>query len=129
MSRIDLAEGIARLLLMDVPPFESVSLTGPEALDLAAIAAIAGRALGRNITRRTIPGRDFSAALAGHGMTQELAQSLASGFASRAAGELAEIDPALQLLLGRPLRRVADVLPELLARTTSLAPVSVKAAS
>jgi len=129
VSRIDLAEGIARLLLMDVPPFESVSLTGPEALDFAAIAAIAGRALGRNITRRTIQGRDFSAVLAGHGMTQELAQSLASGFASRAAGELAEIDPALQLLLGRPLRRVADVLPELLARTTSLAPVSVKATS
>jgi hypothetical protein len=32
------------------------------------------------------------------------------------------VDPALQLLLGRPLRHVEEVLPELLTRTTSLAP-------
>jgi hypothetical protein len=32
------------------------------------------------------------------------------------------IDPWLELLLGRPLRRVEEVLPELFARTTSLAP-------
>jgi hypothetical protein len=40
---------------------------------------------------------------------------LATGFASREAGELAIVDPALGILLGRPLRRLDEVLPDLLA--------------
>jgi uncharacterized protein YbjT (DUF2867 family) len=122
VSRLDLAEGIARLLLRDTPLPESILLTGPEALDFADIADIASRALGHTIIRRTIPNGEFSAGLIGRGLPPPLAQSLATGFASRAAGELAEIDPALRLLLGRPPRRVEEVLPELLAHTTSLAP-------
>ncbi len=125
VSRVDLAEGIARLLLGDAPLPESVLLTGPEAIDFAGVADIASRALRRTITRRTISSGEFSAALTERGFPPSLAQSLATGFASRAAGELAETDPALQLLLGRPLRRVADVLPELLAHATSLAPARV----
>jgi hypothetical protein len=42
---------------------------------------------------------------------------------------LAVIDPTLQALLGRPLRRVADVLPELLARSSSAAPAGARVAS
>jgi len=122
VSRLDLAEGIARLLLRDTPLPESILLTGPDVLDFAQIAAIAGGTLGRKIVRRTISSSEFSASLMGQGLPAPLAQSLATGFASRAAGELAVIDPALQLLLGRPLRRVEEVLPELFARTTSLAP-------
>jgi NAD(P)H dehydrogenase (quinone) len=122
VSRLDLAEGIARLLLKDTPLPESILLTGPEALDFAEIAEIASRALGHTIVRRVVSRGEFSAGLIGRGFPPQLAQSLVTGFASRAAGELAETDPALQLLLGRPLRRVAEVLPELLARTTSLAP-------
>jgi len=122
VSRVDLAEGIARLLLSkgDLP--KTILLTGPEALDFAAIATIAGRAIGRRIVRRTIPGHEFAAMLVRRGLPPPLAQSLTTGFASRAAGELAESDPALQRLLGRPMRRVSEVLPELLARATSLAP-------
>jgi NAD(P)H dehydrogenase (quinone) len=122
VSRVDLAEGIARLLLSkgDLP--KTILLTGPEALDFAAIVTIAGRAVGRRIVRRTIPGHEFAAMLVRRGLPPPLAQSLTTGFASRAAGELAESDPALQRLLGRPLRRVSEVLPELLARATSLAP-------
>jgi hypothetical protein len=55
-------------------------------------------------------------------LPSQLAQSLATGFASRAAGELAEIDPALHRLLRRPLRRVSEVLPDLLVRSVTLAP-------
>jgi uncharacterized protein YbjT (DUF2867 family) len=122
VSRIDLAEGIARLLLRDTPLPESILLSGPEALDFTEIASIASGALGQAIVRRTISSSEFSVSLIGRGLPPPLAQSLATGFASRAAGELAEIDPALQRLVGRPLRRVAEVLPELLARTASLAP-------
>ena len=125
--RVDLAEGIARLLVSkgDLP--ERILLTGPEALDFAAIATIAGRAVGRRIVRRTIPPEEFAAILVRRGFPPPLAQSLTTGFASRAAGELAEINPALHRLLGHPLRRVDDVLPELLARTISLAPAAVGA--
>jgi uncharacterized protein YbjT (DUF2867 family) len=129
VSRLDLAEGIARLLLSDTPLPESILLTGPESLDFAVIADVAGRALGHAIIRRTISSREFSSGLIARGLPPPLAQSLATGFASRAAGELAELDPALQLLLGRPLRRVEEVLPDLLARTTSLAPAAVRAVS
>jgi NAD(P)H dehydrogenase (quinone) len=122
VARRDLAEGIARLLLSKEGLPEHILLTGPEALDFAAIATIAGRAMGRRIVRRNIPGKEFAATLERRGLPPQLAQSLATGFASRAAGELAEIDPALHRLLGRPLRRVSEVLPELLARSTSLAP-------
>jgi uncharacterized protein YbjT (DUF2867 family) len=127
VARADLAEGIARLLLRDKALPTSIVLTGPEAIDFAEIAAIASRALGKTISRRTVSGSEFSAMLLARGFPPPLAQSLASGFASRAAGELAETNPALQLLLGRPLQRVADVLPDLLARTGSLAPVAAKA--
>jgi NAD(P)H dehydrogenase (quinone) len=122
VARIDLAEGIARLLLSKEALPERILLTGPEALDFATIATIAGRAVGRRIVRRTIPGHEFAAILVRRGLPPPLAQSLTTGFASRAAGELAELDPALQRLLGRPLRRVNEVLPELLGRSPSLAP-------
>ena len=129
VSRLDLAEGIARLLLQNEAPLpESVVLTGPEALDFAAIATIASRALGHTIVRRIVSASEFSASLAGRGFRPALAQSLASGFASRAAGEVSAIDPALRRLLGRPLRRVAEVLPDLLERDTSLMPAATKVA-
>ena len=122
VSRVDLAEGIARLLLAKRELPKDILLTGPEALDFSAIATIAGVAMGRRIVRRTISGNEFAATLVRRGLPSQLAQSLASGFASRAAGELAATDPALQRLLGRPLRRVGEVLPELLTRAVSLAP-------
>jgi uncharacterized protein YbjT (DUF2867 family) len=122
VSRVDLAEGIARLLLSKDTLPERILLTGPEALDFTAIATIAGRTMGHRIVRRTISGKEFASMLERRGLPSQLAQSLATGFASRAAGELAEIDPALHRLLRRPLRRVSEVLPDLLARSVTLAP-------
>jgi len=125
VSRLDLAEGIARLLIQEAPLPENVPLTGPQALDFAAIA---GRAVGRTITRRIISGGEFIARLSARGFSPPLAHSLASGFLSRAAGELAATDPALGGLLGRPLRLVVDVLPDLLARIASSAEGRARAA-
>jgi NAD(P)H dehydrogenase (quinone) len=119
VSRVDLAEGIARLLLSQEPARDSVLLTGPEALDFGAIATIASGMLGRDVRRRVISGGEFFATLVARGLPSLLAQSLVTGFASRAAGELAEVDPALERLLGRPRLGVADVLPQLLAAMRS----------
>src|SRR5438128_1394203 len=68
VSRVDLAEGIARLLLSEAPLPESVLLTGPEAIDFNEIASIASRALGRDFRRRIISGGEFFAALAARGL-------------------------------------------------------------
>jgi NAD(P)H dehydrogenase (quinone) len=130
VSRADLAEGIARLLLQKEEPLpESALLTGPEALDFAEIARIAGKALDRTIVRRTVSSGRFAGLLVERGLPPPLAQTLVSGFASRAAGEVAVVDPMLRNLIGRPLRRVVDVLPDLLMSTVSLAPAASRATS
>jgi len=43
-----------------------------------------------------------------------MAELLATGFASRAAGELATVDGTLQRILGRALKTVGETLPGLL---------------
>jgi NAD(P)H dehydrogenase (quinone) len=121
VARADLAEGIARLLLAEKTPPQSLVLTGSEALDFAQIAEIASRALGRPIRRRVIGPEEYIALLVGQGFPQGAASLLASGFASREAGELAIVDSALERLLGRPLRKLEEVLPELLARAAGTA--------
>lgn len=119
VSRVELAEGIARLLVLRRPMPASVLLTGPEAIDFDAIASIAGKAVGRLIRRRVITSREFIDMLCRQGMPFPAAHMMASGFASRAAGELDVIDPALRNLLGRKLLKVSDVLPQLLAPSTT----------
>ena len=115
VSRLDLAEGIARLMAAEGPLPRSIFLTGPEALDFSQIAEVAGKAIGRPITRRVVTDEDYVALLAQQGFPEGFAKMLATGFASREAGELAMVDPALEALLGRPLRRLDEVLPGLLA--------------
>src|SRR5439155_16909733 len=68
VSRVDLAEGIARLLLSEAPLPESVLLTGPEAIDFATVAGIASHALGRTVTRRAVSSGAFSAGLTERGV-------------------------------------------------------------
>jgi NAD(P)H dehydrogenase (quinone) len=115
VSRIDLAEGIARLLLAGGRDDETLLLTGPEALDFRQIAEIAGTITGRRVARKVIDDHVYLEQLVRAGFPQPVARSLLTGFASRAAGELARVDPTLGEILARPLRTVAEVLPSLLA--------------
>jgi NAD(P)H dehydrogenase (quinone) len=115
VARADLAEGIARLMLKGGHEAESLLLTGPEGLDFRAIAELASAIVGRRITRRIIDVRAYLDLLAASGVSKPIARSLVSGFASRAKGELAKVDPTLREIVGRPLRTVAQVLPALLA--------------
>jgi uncharacterized protein YbjT (DUF2867 family) len=115
VSRIDLAEGIARLLLAAGHDGETLLLTGPEALDFRQIAEIAGAITGRRVARKVIDDHAYLERLVRAGFPKPVARSLLTGFASRAAGELAQVDPTLGKILARPLRTVAEVLPSLLA--------------
>jgi uncharacterized protein YbjT (DUF2867 family) len=95
---------------------ESLLLTGPEALDFEAIAAIASEILGRRITRRVIDGPAWAQAMIARGAPAPVARLLQTGWISRAAGELAQVDPTLGQIVGRPLRTVREALPALLAK-------------
>jgi hypothetical protein len=61
---------------------------------------------GIRITRRVIAPEAYVQKLVERGFPEVLARTLASGFASRAAGELAEVVPTLRALVQRPLRTV-----------------------
>jgi uncharacterized protein YbjT (DUF2867 family) len=116
VARDDLAEAIARLLVEDFGGRRSLSLTGPEALTFEAVARIASRALGRAIVRRTVGAEEYVDRLAARGIPRPVAALFATGFASRAKGELALVDPALPRILGRPAKTVEEVLPQMLLR-------------
>jgi len=115
VSRVDLAEGNARLMLGGARQSETLLLTGPEALNFREIAEIASAIVGRRIVRQVVSAETYQNGLVTRGVPASLARSLATGFASRAAGELAAVDPTLREIVGRPLRTVAQVLPSLLA--------------
>ena len=117
VARTDLAEGIARAMLSGDRPQASLVLTGPESLDFDDIAGIASSIIGQPIRRRVIDSTGYAQTLVSNGAPEGLAAALASGFESRAAGELALVDPALREMLGRSLLTVEDVLPELLFKT------------
>lgn len=115
----DLAEGIARVLVepddAGDEPLRRLTLTGPKAVDFAEIARLASKVLGRPIERRVIESRAFVDRMVENGMDRGLGVVLESGFRSRAAGELAAVDPSLVQILGRQLRTVEGELPRLLA--------------
>jgi NAD(P)H dehydrogenase (quinone) len=115
----DLAEGIARVLTTPgdrrEPEIRTLTLTGPEAIDFARLAALASKSLGRPIQRQIIDSSEFIARAVSKGVAPAAARMFESGFRSKATGELARVDPALQKILGRPLRTVEGELPRLLA--------------
>lgn len=117
VSRADLAEGIARLMLGGGHEGETLLLTGPTALDFREIAEIASRIIERPITRRVIDNQTYLDRLVAGGIPKAVARSLVSGFASRAAGELSDVDLTLKETVSRPLRTIAEVLPSLLGVT------------
>ena len=116
VARDDLGEAIARLLVTDFRGRRSLSLTGPRALDFADVAAIASEIVGRPIRRRIIPPSEYIGAMVARGVSPPMATMLATGFASRAAGELALVDATLATVVGRPARAVEEVLPGLLGK-------------
>jgi NAD(P)H dehydrogenase (quinone) len=120
VSRADLAEGIVRAMLGGGYGGEALVLTGPEALDFRQIAEITGAIVGHPIVRCVISGEAYQQVLIAGGLPAPVARSFATGFASRAAGELAVVDSKLSEIVGRPLGTVAELLPSLLAKAARL---------
>ncbi|HEX4613960.1 MAG TPA: NAD(P)H-binding protein [Urbifossiella sp.] len=109
-SRGDLAEGTARLLAAGGHAGETLGLTDPAALDIAAVAGLFGELRVRPVTCCLITTEDYVARRTAAGDTEEFARRWATTYFGMVRGEFGRVDPFLGRLLGRPLRPIAQVL-------------------
>jgi NAD(P)H dehydrogenase (quinone) len=115
-TRADLAAAAAVLLTTGAPDGRTPALTGPEALDMAAVAEIAGEVTGRPIRRVVVDDAEYRAALVGQGVPEHAADMLVGMFAASRRGDFAPADPTLADLVGRPATSIREFL------TTALSP-------
>ncbi len=112
-AHADLAEAAAAVLAGEerfdgpTPP-----LTGPEALDLADLAALAGEALGRPIERRFLTDEELKAKMAARGAPDGAAAMVLGLYAASRNGEFEATSPALERLLGRRPTSMESVIAE-----------------
>jgi uncharacterized protein YbjT (DUF2867 family) len=98
----DLAEATAAILTEEVR-FEGPTppLTGPAALDFAAIAEIAAQSTGRSFTRTVVPDDAFREQAMAHGAPAAITDLMLSIFAAARNGEFTSVDSTLAELIGR----------------------------
>jgi hypothetical protein len=106
VSRADLAEGTARLLLEGGRAGEALGLTGPAAPTLAEVAAMQERGF------RLVRVEEYVAGLEAAGRGADFAREWATTYEGVARGEFGRVDPLLGDLLGRPPRSMAEVLAD-----------------
>ncbi len=110
----DIADAVVALLLAGTWPAHPPVLTGPRALDRAALAALAGDITGRPIRGVALSLEDQAAQLAASGASPFIRHYLGD-FARLMHGDAAAaVTGTLPALLGRPARDVADYLREVL---------------
>lgn len=109
----DLGEAAAAALLSPADGERAWTLTGPEALSFAEVAARLSVALGRKIRHAPLSLPGWVAALRAQGLPwEQVAVTTALQLVIRLGGE-AIVDPTLPEVLGRPARRVEAIADEL----------------
>ena len=110
-AHADLAEAAAAILA-DASRFEGPTppLTGPAALDLADLAAIASGLLGRAVTRALISDDDLEARMVAHRVPPARTGIALGLYRAARAGEFSRLDPTLEQLIGRPAIGMRDVI-------------------
>ena len=102
----DLAEATALLLSEPEPAGTAanatLTLTGSEALDLGAIAALASTIAGRAIRRVVVSDAEYRDALVARGVPEARAALLLGVFRASRQRDFARVDPTLARCLGRP---------------------------
>ncbi|MCX5353905.1 NAD(P)H-binding protein [Streptomyces mirabilis] len=109
-AHADLAEAAALALTGEGLDGTTPALTGPEALDLADIAAIATRLTGREVRRVVVSDADYRASLLARGLPAAGADLLLGLFAASRQGQFTPVDPTLGRLLDRPTTALAEFL-------------------
>ncbi len=109
-SRADYAEAAAVVLTEDGHLGRTYELSGDTAVSYADLAAAAAGALGREVAYVPVPRAQFEAALTEAGLDAGTVGFVAEMEAGIARGVLADADPTLARLLGRPTTPVAEGL-------------------
>lgn len=119
-ARADLAEADA-ILLADEGRLDGITppLTGPEALTMADIAALASGLMGREIRRVVVPDEEWLNAKLAQGVPAPMAEALLGMYRAARRGDFAAVDPMLGTLLARRPRAMRDVLAGHLAKAAS----------
>jgi len=108
----DIADVAVEALTGEGHEGKSYGLTGAEALDGAAIAALLGKATDRTITLRSISAEDSQNAMIASGMGAEIAKAMVELSALAPKGYLAGIETTIEEVLGRPAKNVETFLTE-----------------
>lgn len=114
-AHADLAEAAAIALTEEGLDGVTPDLTGPEAIDLAGVAAIASELTDRQIRRMVVPDAEHWAAMVARGVPEPAADMLLGLFAASRQGEFANVDPTLGRLIGRPPTSLRDTLKAAIA--------------
>jgi len=109
-SRADYAEAAAVVLTEDGHLGRTYELSGDTAVSYADLAAAAAQALGRDVAYVPVSREQFEAALAESGLDAGTIGFVAEMEDGIARGVLADADPTLARLIGRPTTPVADGL-------------------
>lgn len=109
-TRADLAEATARIIVDGGFDGATPPLTGPEAVDLAEVAAIASELTGKRIRRVVVTEDEYRAEQIAAGVPEQLANLMIGLFAPSRRGDFGPADPTLARLLGRPAQDIATYL-------------------
>jgi NAD(P)H dehydrogenase (quinone) len=115
-THADLAEAAAIALTEEGLDGPTPPLTAAAAVDLAGIAEIVTRLVGRPIRRVVVSDADYRARMVEHGVPEWRADLLLGLFVASRQGAFASAGPALADLLGRPAVALADFLRTALVR-------------
>lgn len=116
-SRVELAEGTARLLLSDSPQYlnSTILLTGPSTFTFAEITALIREIHGTPLALEILPEDEYvHRIVAARERPEWFAKSWVSSFRAFTEGESDEVDPALEELLGRKPKGAEEVIRALL---------------
>jgi len=104
-AHADLAEATARILVDGGFDGPTPPLTGPEAVDMARVTAIANKITGRTIRHVVVSDEEYHASL-----PEPMGELMLGMFVTSRRGDFGPADPALAGLLGRPATSVEDYL-------------------
>ncbi|WP_299481077.1 SDR family oxidoreductase [uncultured Roseibium sp.] len=113
-GRDDYAEAAARIVSGDDLSTRALELAGDQAVSLADIAAEISRQSGRQIPSQNLAEEDYAGVLIGAGLPEGIAKAIADAGRGAAQGELFNGSTALNGILGRPTRTLANLVSEVL---------------
>jgi NAD(P)H dehydrogenase (quinone) len=110
VTREDTARAAAGALLSDEPGSRVLTVTGPEALTIHEVGALASDVLGKPIAVIDVPDEQFTAGLKQAGLPDPVAQLLTTFEIGQRRGGLSMVTNAVEELWGEKPRTVRDFL-------------------